>query len=681
MLIPIDFEFFNTTENELHLVCCSLEYRGELREYWLADGSDTKKLKKDLKLFREEGCTFVAYSAEAEVRSFLALGIDHKKWIDLYLEYLCLSNHSHEYMYGKQLIQGKVKTTKPPKKKWEMTEEDKRKADGQKAEKGLAAACFKVLNIQIDTDFKDETRKLILSKDLELIQENKQQIIDYCSSDIKHLIPLYIEMVKEYKKRLGVEFNLIQLNAEMETRADYSRRTAKMVALGYPIDPVATKAFSDSVSDILFELQEEINSLFPDILPFEKDSKRYYTWKQKRTRDWIKSQNFRRWRMTDGGKKGIKDYSLSLEAFTDHFDYKHTYPKDNFGAQMVRYLKTKQNLNGFLPAKSGDKKKKKFWDYVGSDDRVRPHFGIYGAQSSRSQPAATGFIPLKSAWMRALIYPKSGRAVCGIDYSSEEFFLAALQSKDPNMVKAYLSGDPYLYFAKLSGAVPWDGTKAKYADIRELFKSTTLGLSYLMTKVGLAKKLTADTGKKVTEEDAELYILRFDTAYPKYAKYRKAVIADYRKNRKLKLPCGWYMWGDNRNDRSVANCPTQGLGASIMRKAVELAQEAGLDVIFTLHDAIYIEFDSNDFSAIDTLAECMREAFCFYFEGKVKEIAKKIRMEADIWSPDYPEGIEEFVSEKGIPVKRQHIYIDPRAKDEYHQFKKYFSPINYDEVI
>ena len=47
------------------------------------------------------------------------------------------------------------------------------------------------------------------------------------------------------------------------------------------------------------------------------------------------------------------------------------------------------------------------------------------------------------------------------------------------------------------------------------------------------------------------------------------------------LPDGWFMWGDNDNFRSVGNVPIQGLGSCIMRKAVELAQDRGLDVIYS----------------------------------------------------------------------------------------------------
>ena len=133
----------------------------------------------------------------------------------------------------------------------------------------------------------------------------------------------------------------------------------------------------------------------------------------------------------------------------------------------MRYLKLKQSLNGFSP----NKQKESIFDSLGSDGRVRSWLNPYGSQTSRFQPKATSFIPLKAAWMRAMIQPPKNHYILGVDYSSEEFLISACWSEDENMYNAYKSGDVYLYFAKLAGAVPWDGTKEEYKAERNLFKS------------------------------------------------------------------------------------------------------------------------------------------------------------------------------------------------------------------
>ena len=660
----IDFEYFDSNEKDLNLVCCSLSYDGKIEEYWLSSGrSDKECLYRDLLTLEAEGYIFVAYQVEAEARSFLSLHLKAKnfKWIDLYLEWRMLTNHNDKLAYGKQLIDGKVKRTFKPKPKWERKDEIHEKQDHSKVQHSLASCCYKLLDVKVDTDFKDQTRDIILSRDVELIEKNKRQIMEYCTSDIRYLPQLFDAMLVEYKNLLSSNYDYDKLIAEMLTRGDYSARTAIMVSKGYPIDTVATKAFSNQLPDLLWELQTEINDLFPDLRPFRLNKNLTYSWSQKDTKEWVKeNHDVSKWRKTDKG--GV---SLSRDAFKDFYNYSHDYPEDSFGAQIVRYLTFKREINGFSPTA-----KNSFWDYVGSDGRARSWFGIYGAQSSRSQPKATGFLFLKSAWMRALAVPPKGKMLCGIDYGSQEFLLGALMSQDINMYKAYKSGDVYLYFAKLAGAVPWEGERKDYKEERDLFKSTTLGISYGMWKYKLAQKITEDTGRPTTPLQAEKLIKKFEKAYPSYNKYRKRVVKQYTKDKRIALPCGWTMWGDNDNDKSVQNMPVQGMGASIMRKAVCLAQDAGLDVIMTLHDAIYIECDLKDWEAVNTLKECMREAFCFYFEGKAKERAKIIRLDANVWSSELEDS---YVGD----IKVQKTYIDERGERQYNKFKKYFEPVDY----
>jgi len=683
----IDFEFNNTLEESLNLVCgsfaTSVDY--EPQTIWLhKDKMSQAKLKAKIEVLIDQGYIFVAYAVEAEARSFLALGIDplQCKWIDLYLEYRCLLNHNHTLAYGDQLIGGRLKKTRPPSKnKWNLTEDDKRAQDMSKPEYNLAAAIYKLLGKRIGVEFKDETRDIIISSPKEFTSEQKEQILVYCESDIKYLPQLLKSIVAQYRILLKYHPKHLQtLMGEMLERGEYAARTAHMVSKGYPIDYDATKAFSASVPDMLWTVQNEINSLFPEIQPFEKDGKRYIVWKQKKTRDWVAAQKHRNWMKTKPSKTHPKgQLSLSQEAFKRHYDYRHNYPKDNFGAQIVRYLTLRQNLNGFLPKKPGALKKS-FWDYVGTDRRARPYFGIFGSQSSRSQPSATGFIPLKSAWMRCLIRPPTGKAICSIDYSSEEFLLSALFYVDMNMIKAYHSGDPYVWFAKEANGMPSDGTKKSHPEIREKFKSTTLGLSYDMTEFGLAKKLTVDLKRKVTETEAKRLINLFNRVFRTQYIGKQRLLRKYLKDGHLKLPCGWYMWGDNQNHRSVGNLPIQGMGASIMRKAVKYAQDKGLDVIYTLHDALYIEFDVDDVGAINKLADSMHDAFKFYFAGSNVERYANIRMEADVWSDDLGSmgELESLTFSNGeLPIKTSNIYIDPRGVEEYEQFKKYLEPLDY----
>jgi ketosteroid isomerase-like protein len=675
-MLYIDFEFSEVNSELVKLVCCSVFDGLEVHEFWLHNNA---KKQEELKQFflKNRNQKIVSFAAVAEGRAFLSLGLDpfDFTWIDLFFEYRCLTNHNDRLLYGEQLVNGKVKKVRKLPPKWKRTEEDSMGAF--RPTHSLAEATFKLLGEIRDTEHKDKMRDLIISNPPAFTAEEAAAITAYCTEDVVHLPDLLEKMQAEYYE-LGIEIDQ-ELEDEMLLRGEYAALTAKMESWGYPIDVKKTQNFSAAVSPILEECQREINDLFPNIKPFRWNKPdRRFSWNQKATKEWLEANvDVNYWMKTD------KDaLSLSLEAWQRSFDFKHSYPKDNFGAQMVRYLKMKQNISGFIPSDKGS-----FWDAVGPDGRVRPYTNPFGAQSSRSQQSSRSFLFLKTAWMRALCMPKKGKAIAGIDYGSEEFLVSALLAKmmiSPEthttaQIEAYASGDVYLAFAKAAGMVPKDATKQSHKPERELAKAAVLGMSYLMSKIGLAKKLTADTGKEVTESEAQELIDAFYEVYWELKEWQEKIQEQYIDDGFLKLPCGWYMWGPNDalgnegndNFRSICNVPVQGFGASILRKAVSLCVQRGLKPIITLHDALYIEYDAGDFKALDTFHECMKEAFIFYFPESEKHNAAKIKMDAFSWSPDY-QADGEIVTPAGRKISVSNIYIDERAQDEYDQFSKYF---------
>ena len=671
-MLYIDFEYNRTTHEFVNLVCCSDydDVTNETKEWWLCNDTKAQANLKAYLLGNKDTALF-SWAAIAEARSFISLGINPVdfKWIDGFLEYRCLTNHNDELGYGEQLIDGVVKMTKRPPAKWKRTEEDKN--SGFKPKHNLAEATFKLTGNIRDTKHKDEMRDLIISDPEEFTEEEKNKIQKYCTEDVKFLPEIYDSILEHYKS-LIVDLNYAELKEEMFLRGKYAALTAKMESWGYPIDYNKTKNFSTSVGPLLDECQREINQLFPGIKPFKYSRKdRRFAMDTKAIKAWLHANvDTKRWLKTDGGVKKIPDLSLSLDAWTGIFNFKHDYPKDNFGAQMVRYFKLKQNLNGFVP--SPDPDKRTFWSAVGPDQRVRAYFNIYGSQSSRSQPGSTSFLFLKPAWMRSLCSPIKGKAIGAIDYGSEEFLICALVSKCQAMIDSYLSGDVYLYFSKLAGAVPWDGTRAQYAKERNIFKQVVLSISFQQTAKGLSTKLTEEMGEEFTEAQAQDLINTFYNVYPEFAIFQEETKNNYLAERIVKIPCGWYMFGDNDNFRSSNNVVFQGFGGSIMRKAVEFADEMGLKVILTLHDALYIEFDSNDTTALATLKVAMRKAFEFYFEGEMREAASKIKMDVFAWSPDYRKDTTMLLSD-GEEIDTTDIYRDERALKEYEQFSKYFN--------
>ena len=131
---------------------------------------------------------------------------------------------------------------------------------------------------------------------------------------------------------------------------------------------------------------------------------------------------------------------------------------------------------------------------VGPDGRNRTLLSAFRSTTGRNQPSNAKFIFGPSVWLRALIKPKPGKALAYIDWSQQEFGIAAALSGDALMQKAYSSGDPYLEFAKQAGAAPADATKDSHGAVRERFKACVLAVQYGMGAEALGRKDWAISG-------------------------------------------------------------------------------------------------------------------------------------------------------------------------------------------
>jgi DNA polymerase I-like protein with 3'-5' exonuclease and polymerase domains len=651
--VYLDSEFNQTNEQRLNVLCFALVSDKGTDKYWLQNGKDIESFKDTIADYLIQNYTFVSFNVESEASALISLGINplQMKWVDLYLEYVMLSNHNNDISKGNQYVRGSVKRISS--------------FSGDKGPKNLSAALYKLCNIKIDSDHKNKMRDLIISNPASFSDEEKTAIMDYCLSDTIHLSKLLTAVKQKYKQTIPSN-HLKTLGSEVHWRAEYAIRTAMMVRHGYPVNVEWVKNLTDNIPAVMRNLIEDINEQFPEIKPFKfNKSSSKYSLDTKAVRAWIETSGNKGWERTETGL-----LSLALDAFKKFYNYSHDYPTGNFGAQMVRYFNMAQQLKGF--SEPSGVKNNTFWDYVGSDGMVRPYMNIYGAQSSRTQPSSTSMLFLKTGWVRSLCVAPKGYAVGAIDYSSQEFLLGGLEANDQKMIDAYASGDVYLAYGKEIGVIPKEGTKSSHGKQRDAQKPVILGWQYWSTGFGLSITLNEQLGKlEYTPESAQLLLDKLDSVYSKFAEFRNRTIEEYKVRKYVRLRDGFYMHGNNPNPRSVGNMPVQGMGAAIMRKAVQLAQDAGLNVIFTLHDALYIMFDSNDITAMDTLRRCMKEAFVFYYEGDLKEKASMIRMDGKAWSLDFEDG--GITTKDNFKIEVQKIFVDKRSKKQYDSFSKYFT--------
>lgn len=248
---------------------------------------------------------------------------------------------------------------------------------------------------------------------------------------------------------------------------------------------------------------------------------------------------------------------------------------------------------------------------VGSDGRNRCLLSVFRARTGRNQPSNTQFVFGNAVWLRGLIKPPPGYGIAYIDWSQQEFGIAAALSGDPLMKAAYKSGDPYLAFAKQAGAVPADATKKSHKAEREQFKACVLAVQYGMGAESLAQRI----GQPVIRAK-ELLRLHQET-YRVFWKWSDAAVDHSMLHNKLWTVFGWTVHiGTDPNPRFLRNFLMQGNGAEMLRLACCMIAEAGIKICAPVHDAILIEASLDQLDdAIEQTKTLMAEASAIVLNG------------------------------------------------------------------
>jgi DNA polymerase-1 len=248
---------------------------------------------------------------------------------------------------------------------------------------------------------------------------------------------------------------------------------------------------------------------------------------------------------------------------------------------------------------------------VGQDGRNRCLLSAFRARTGRNQPSNSRFIFGPAVWLRGLIRPEPGHGLAYVDWSQQEFGIAAALSGDPHMMEAYASGDPYLAFAKQAGAVPASATKQTHPGPREQFKACALAVQYGMGDVSLGHR----TGQSPAQA-RELLTLHHDT-YRKFWRWSDATLDFAHLHGSIHTAFGWTLHlGAQVNPRSLRNFPMQANGAEMLRLACCFATERGIRVCAPVHDALLIEAPLGQLDdAIEMTQRAMAEASRAVLDG------------------------------------------------------------------
>jgi DNA polymerase I len=270
---------------------------------------------------------------------------------------------------------------------------------------------------------------------------------------------------------------------------------------------------------------------------------------------------------------------------------------------------------------------------VGRDARNRCMLSPFATVTGRNAPSNTKFIFGAAKWLRGLIRPPEGHGLAYLDWSAQEFAIAAALSGDERMMADYVAGDPHIGFARTARLVPPDATKVSHPLIREKCKTTNLGVLYGMKAHGLAARLG------LAHADAEELLRIHRSIYRKFWSWSEAMVSTALMRREIRTAFGWRMHvTPATKGGTLLNWPMQSHGADMLRGAAIAATEAGIAVAAPIHDAMLIEAPLDRLGAdVEAMRAIMEQAsVCVSGSLTVRVDAGMVRYPARYCAEDAP---------------------------------------------
>lgn len=418
-------------------------------------------------------------------------------------------------------------------------------------------------------------------------------ILDYCATDAQALRALLARLVAQLEQRPHwLEHALL--------RGRYMRAVASMEHRGIPIDVPLLQRLSGDWGPIKRALIDQVREHYPI---FDGSTLKLALFEK-----WLIANGIP-WPRTETGRLSLAEDTFKTMA--------RAFP------QVAPIREVRDNLG-----------KLRLTDIaVGRDGRNRAAVRPLAARSGRNAPSASRFIFAPSVWLRSLIKPGPGRALAYIDFSSQEIAIAAALSGDGAMLRAYRTGDPYLAFAIDAGLAPAGATKATYKDVRERCKALVLGTLYGMREKTLAGNLNVPTA------EARSLLRAHRRTYARFWEWSQAAVDSAMLRGYLDTCFGWrlHVTGETL-PTSLLNHPMQSHGAEMLRMACAFIDEAGIELVAPVHDAVLIEADVAEIDdAVAQTRRLMQRASRVILGGF------EVRTDADVVR--YP---DRYVDERGV---------------------------------
>ena len=458
---------------------------------------------------------------------------------------------------------------------------------------------------------------IMLCQDSE-VETHKQAILDYNAGDVAEVLKLntilteaMVHVCEDSHVTLDngvlseVPLGERDVIAISNSLADWAARTAIYAYRGVPINrkrldrllkvtPELQKAtmaswLKEHPEEPLYRvgLSEKMLSLRKSCLkesPYVKHSLQIDNASiQRMIENFCTESGIENWPCTRGGelsadKKTIEKYA-SGENIIKHYE-RHM--------GLLTTLKAFTEVKGVIPA----------LEFIGSDNRQRPMFGPWGTQASRNAHRTKSLVPANGHVFRFLIDPPAGQAIVCCDFASQEIWIAACVGDDLMMKEAYKTEDFYMAFARYAGMYPPDlpiPTEEQrsekwfepHVNTRATCKTLCLAIGYGAGGRAVAAAVRAATkDPDISDGQGYAWVDEYRNMYAHYYSANEQMVDMYYNGSSLLLPNGWRLGFNNPSRLSTGNFAVQGRGAAILQQACKLIDEAGLQIIFTMHDEI-----------------------------------------------------------------------------------------------
>jgi DNA polymerase-1 len=431
-----------------------------------------------------------------------------------------------------------------PKEVLDLYVEFKRLTNGKFAKygKGLLGA-LKWFGLEVLDYFEKEEMRELAKRGGPYSHQETRRLIEYCKSDV-------LALEKLWPKLIGAHYDHKEWGQAL-LRGRYIKALSFVERKGLPIDVDMHSRMNKNWDQIKLEAVKSIESRF-DV--FEGLSFKYSKFES-----FVRGEKLA-WPRLCSGRFDLKERTFR--------EIETLYPEIR-RLREVRSILSKMKLRDLS---------------IGPDGRNRVLLSPFASVTGRNQPSTSKFIFGNSSWMRGLIKPEFGKSLAYIDWSQQEFGIAAALSGDENMMRAYESGDPYLEFAKLAEAVPPNATKESHPSERALYKECVLATQYGMGKDSLARRI----GKPPWV--AKQLLDKHRAVFSKFWAWSDNVVKHAFSKGYLETVFDWRLQVNrNTDEKTIRNFPMQANGAEMLRLAIIFCVEDGIDVVAPVHDAIMIE--------------------------------------------------------------------------------------------